>query len=191
LWGIFKLEERQLIRLPAYSKTDVQPCTSLYFGFASGGRRPSEIAVAALRAIGPGQYVCRLEYSKTQQTGSSATSTPGKPILSVAGAALAAWLEASQLSECPLFRRLWKTTLGPGPNGEVVAGIVQRRARLAGLRGDFGGHNSLGSDFLTEGGRQGIALHVLMAMTKHRLMASVNGHIPAGGATDISARPPA
>ena len=154
-WGIFKLEERQLIRLPAYSKTDVQPCALLYFGFASGGRRRSELAVADLRdlrAIGPGQYVYRLEYSKTQQTVPSATSTPDKPILSVAGAARAAWLVASQLSEGPLFRRLWKTTRGPGLSGEAVAEIVQRRARQAGLRGDFGGH-SLRSGFVTEGGR--------------------------------------
>ena len=90
LWGIFKLEERQLIRLPAYSKTDVQPSALAYYGFASGGRRRSEIAVTDLRAIGPGQYVYWLEYSETQQTGPSATSTPDKPILSVAGAALAA-----------------------------------------------------------------------------------------------------
>lgn len=125
----------------------------------------------------------RLEYNKTQQTGPSATSTPDKPILSVAGAALAAWLEASQLSEGPLFRRLWKTTLGPGLSGEAVAEIVQRRARQAGLRGDFGG-NSLRSGFVTEGGRQRIALHALMAITEHRSVASVNGYFPAGGATD-------
>jgi len=47
-----------------------------------------------------------------------------------------------------------------------VAEIAQRRARQAGVRGDFGGH-SLRSGFVTEGGRQGIALHALMAMTEH------------------------
>lgn len=193
LWGIFKLEERQLIRLPAYSKTDVQPCTLLYLGFASGGRRRSEIAVADLRdlrAIGPGQYVYRLSTARRSRPGRARRPPPDKPILSVAGAALVAWLEASQLREGPLFRRLWKTTLGPGLSGEAVAEIVQRRARQASQRGDFGGH-SLHSGFVTEGGRQGIALHALMAMTEHRSVASVNDYFPAGRGQGQSGRPPA
>jgi integrase len=44
----------------------------LCFGFASGGRRRSEIAAADmrdLRKVGEDGYICRLEYSKTQQAG--------------------------------------------------------------------------------------------------------------------------
>ncbi len=56
---------------------------------------------------------------------------------------------------------------------------MQRRAALAGLEGDFGGH-SLRSGFVTEGGRQGVALPALMAMTEHRSVASVMGYFQAG-----------
>jgi hypothetical protein len=63
-----------------------------------------------------------------------------------------------------------------------VGAIVQRRAALAGLEGDFGGH-SLRSGFVTEGGRQGIALPALMAMTEHRSVASVVGYFQAGSAS--------
>jgi len=56
---------------------------------------------------------------------------PDKPILGVADAALAAWLEMSQLSEGPLFRRLRKTTHGPGLSRETVIEIVRRCARQA------------------------------------------------------------
>jgi len=158
----------------------------LYFGFASGGRRRSEIAAADLADLRPlpdGGYVYRLEHSKTQQAGPSATSTPDKPILGVAAAALTAWLQASALSEGPIFRRLWQNTrIGPGLAPKSVAAIVQRRAKLAGVAGDFGGH-SLRSGFVTEGGRQGIALPALMAMTEHRSVASVVGYFQAGGAT--------
>ncbi len=156
----------------------------LYFGFASGGRRRSEIAaadLADLRSLPEGGYVYRLEHSKTQQAGPSATSTPDKPILGVAATALSAWLSASGLTEGPIFRRLWQNArIGPGLAPKSVAAIVQRRAQLAGLAGDFAGH-SLRSGFVTEGGRLGVALPALMAMTEHRSVASVVGYFQAGG----------
>jgi len=155
----------------------------LYFGFASGGRRRSEIAAADLADLRPlpeGGYVYRLEHSKTQQSGPSATSTPDKPILGVAAAALAAWLTSSGLTEGPIFRRLWQNTrIGPGLAPKSVAAIVQRRAKLAGMSGDFGGH-SLRSGFITEGARQGVALPALMALTEHRSVAQAIGYFQAG-----------
>lgn len=158
----------------------------LYFGFASGGRRRSEIAAADLADLRPlpeGGFIYRLEHSKTQQDGPSATATPDKPILGCAAEALAAWLSASTITEGPIFRRLWQNArIGPGLSPAAVAAIIQRRAALAGLEGDFGGH-SLRSGFITEGGRQGIALPALMAMTEHRSVASVVGYFQAGGVT--------
>lgn len=157
----------------------------LYFGFASGGRRRSEIAaadLADLRRIEPHGFVYRLEHSKTQQAGPGAHSTPDKPILGIAALALDGWLAASGLTEGPIFRRLWNTRIGPGLSPKAVADIVQRRARKAGLAGDFAGH-SLRSGFVTEGGRQGVALPALMAMTEHRSVASVIGYFQAGTVT--------
>ena len=51
--------------------------------------------------------------------------------------------------------------LCPGLSSKAVAAIVQRRAALAGLTGDFGAH-SLRSGFVTEGERRGIALPAIM-----------------------------
>jgi integrase len=156
----------------------------LYFGFASGGRRRSEIAVADwqdLRRVGEAAFVYRLEHSKSQQAGTTATSTPDKPVLGRAGAALAAWLTAANITEGPLFRRLWGDRVGPALSAQAVATIVQRRAALAGLTGDFGGH-SLRSGFITEGGRQGVALPALMALTEHRSVAQAIGYFQAGDA---------
>lgn len=166
-------------------------CALLYFGFASGGRRRSEIAAADfqdLRRLSDTEFVYRLEHSKTQQAGPSATATPDKPILGVAGAALATWITASGIADGPIFRRLWGDRLGPGLSPKSVGSIVQQRAALAGLVGNFGGH-SLRSGFVTEGGRQGIALPALMAMTEHRSVAAVIGYFQAGGvATNPAAR---
>lgn len=158
----------------------------LYFAFASGGRRRSEVAAAdfaQLTRLGARSYVYRLEYSKTQQTGPSAASSPDKPILGAAADALTAWIEASGLTEGRIFRRFNKSQLGKSLSDKSVADIVQRRARMAGLDGDFAGH-SLRSGFVTEGGRQGVALPAIMAMTEHRSVASVIGYFQTGSATE-------
>lgn len=113
----------------------------LCFGFASGGRRRSEIAAADLRdlrRIGPQAYIYRLEHSKTQQGGVTASSTPDKPVLDRAAEALAAWLSAAGITEGAIFRRLWKDRVGPALSPAAVGELVQRRARLARLEGDFG-----------------------------------------------------
>jgi integrase len=156
----------------------------LYFGFASGGRRRSEIALADrqdLRRVGPTDFVYRLEHSKSQQAGVTASSTPDKPVLGRAGIALDAWLQAAKITEGPLFRVVWGSRVGEALSDRTVARIVQRRARQAGLRGDFGGH-SLRSGFLTEGGRQGVALPALMALSEHRSVAQAIGYFQAGSA---------
>lgn len=158
----------------------------LCFGFASGGRRRSEIAAADirdLRKIGEDGYIYRLEYSKTQQAGVKADSTPDKPVLGRSAEALAAWLEAAQIREGAIFRRIWKDRVGPALLPGSVATIVKRRARLAGLEGDFGAH-SLRSGFVTEAGKQGVPLPAVMAMTEHRSVASVVGYFQAGAAED-------
>lgn len=159
----------------------------LTFGFASGGRRRSEIAgadLADLHRLPDGGFVYRLTHSKTQQEGPAIGSTPDKPILGAAAHALDAWLQAAGHASGPIFRRVWGTSrLGDGLSPAAVAAIVQRRARQAGLEGDFGGH-SLRSGFVTEGARQGIALPALMAMTEHRSVAGVVGYFQAGAAPD-------
>jgi len=158
----------------------------LCFGFASGGRRRSEIAAADmrdLRKVGEDGYIYRLEYSKTQQARVTADSTPDKPILGRSAEALAAWLHAAGISEGAIFRRIWKHRVGPALLPGSVATIVKRRAVLAGLEGDFGAH-SLRSGFVTEAGRQGVPLPAVMAMTEHRSVASVIGYFQAGAAED-------
>ena len=184
--AIAKRELEALIATCDDSLEGIRDRALLYFAFASGGRRRSEVAAADLgdlRRVDERAYIYRLEHSKSQQAGPTATSTPDKPILGAAADALAAWLAASGLTEGPIFRRLWKTRIGPALSPKAVAEVVQRRAAKAGLEGDFGGH-SLRSGFVTEGGRQGIALPAIMAMTEHRTAASVIGYFQAGGVTD-------
>lgn len=157
----------------------------LCFGFASGGRRRSEIAAADLRdlrRIGVNGYIYRLEHSKTQQAGVTATSTPDKPVLDRAALALEEWLDAAGITEGAIFRRLWKLRVGPALSPAAVGEIVQRRVRQAGLEGDFGGH-SLRSGFVTEASRQGVSLPAIMQLTEHRAVSSVIGYFQTGSAS--------
>lgn len=158
----------------------------LCFGFASGGRRRSEIAAADWRDLcrtSDEVYIYRLEHSKTQQAGVTASSTPDKPVIGRSARALTAWLDAAKIVEGPIFRRIWKNRLGPALSPASVGAIVQRRARLAELKGNFGGH-SLRSGFVTEAGKQGVPLPAVMAMTEHRSVASVVGYFQAGSAAE-------
>lgn len=158
----------------------------LCFGFASGGRRRSEIAAADmrdLRKVGDDGYIYRLEFSKTQQAGAKVDSTPDKPILGRSAEALSAWLDAAGIREGAIFRRIWKDRVGPALLPGSVATIVKRRAQLAALEGDFGAH-SLRSGFVTEAGKQGVPLPAVMAMTEHRSVGSVIGYFQAGAAED-------
>jgi len=156
----------------------------LYFGFATGGRRRSEVAAATLahlRALPEGGFVYHLDQGKTLQDGPKSSGSPDKPLLGAAAAALQAWLDVAKLTEGALFRRVWSNRVGPALSDRAVALVIQRRAALAGLDGDFGGH-SLRSGFITEGARQGVALPALMAMTDHRSVASVIGYFQQGAA---------
>ncbi len=155
----------------------------LLFAWASGGRRRSEVAAATieqLTKVDDRGYLFRLTRSKTDQDGSRQKNGPvEKPVRGIAGEALRVWLEASGLSHGPIFRRLWKSTVGPPLSPAAVAEIVRKRARMAGLEGDWAGH-SLRSGFVTEAGKRNIPLGDVMAMTDHRKVDTVLGYYRTG-----------
>lgn len=154
----------------------------LLFAWASGGRRRSEVAEARmewLQQMGPGQYLYDLRLSKTNQSG-AARPENFKPVVGVAGAALALWLEAANITEGAIFRRIFKNgKVGDtGLSALSVNNIVKERCALAGIAGDFSAH-SLRSGFVTEAGRQNMALADTMAMTGHQSAATVLGYFRA------------
>jgi integrase len=158
----------------------------LLFGFARGGRRRSEIAAADMSSLsrtGPWSYIDRLMHSEPKQAGPSSDSVPEKPIVDIAADALQAWLTASAIKKGRLFRTICGQRVGGPQSLAAIGAIVQRRAHQAGLAGDFGGH-SLRSGFVTEVGRQGIALPAVMAMTDHRSISTAAQYYQAGAATE-------
>jgi integrase len=155
----------------------------LLFGWASGGRRRSEVAAATveqLTKVDDRGYLFRLTRSKTDQDGKRQKGGPiEKPVRGIAAEALKAWLDASAVTKGPIFRRLWKSTVGPPLSPAAVAEVVRKRARLAALDGDWAGH-SLRSGFVTEAGKRNIPLGDVMAMTDHRKVDTVLGYYRTG-----------
>lgn len=166
----------------------------LLLAWSGGGRRRSEVVglqVADVRRLDADTWLYTLGATKTDTGGIRRE----KPLRGPAAQALSAWLNAAPATAGPLFRRLYRggkvgTT---GLSGDQVARIVQRRAKLAGLEGDWAAH-SLRSGFVTEAGRQGVPLGEVMAMTEHRSVATVMGYFQAGSllnskATELLSEP--
>lgn len=155
----------------------------LLFGWSSGGRRRSEVAgarVEDLVRLRADFYAFRLGHSKTDQSGEYAGKAGGeKPIRGPAAVALKAWLDLSGVKSGPLFRRLWGERVGDGLSGKSIAEVIKRRARMAGLAGDWSGH-SLRSGYVTEAGRRGLPLGDVMALTGHRKIDTVMGYYRGG-----------
>lgn len=152
----------------------------LLLAWSGGGRRRSEVValkVADVRRLDADTWLYALGTTKTDTGGTRRE----KPLRGAAAQALAAWLAAAPAGDGPLFRRLYKggKVSTAGLSADQVARIVQRRAKLAGLDGDWAAH-SLRSGFVTEAGRQGVPLGEVMAMTEHRSVGTVMGYFQAG-----------
>lgn len=66
-------------------------------------------------------------------------------------------IRTSSVEQPLLFRRLWGTRVGPALSDRAIALVIQRRAALAGLEGDFGGHSLRSGLLPSVPGRRGTA----------------------------------
>lgn len=151
----------------------------LLFGFASGGRRRSEIARACVEELEeiPEGYLFWMPTSKTEPEGAQGAL----PVLDRAGRALTLWLERSGVTEGEIFRAVdrWGHLGGP-LSPRAVAEIVRRRAAAAGYPPErFAGH-SLRSGFLTAAGRAGHPLQEAMVFSRHRSIRIAAGYHQTG-----------
>jgi len=156
----------------------------LLFGWASGGRRRSEIIAATfenVRRDGNG-FIYDLRHSKTNQSGRKDPKNL-KPIQGAAAEALVVWMKALlefRITHGPIFRRILNDRIVEPLKDAAVREIVRRRAKMAHEPlGKLSAH-SLRSGFVTEAGKQGISLGETMAMTGHRSIQTVMGYYQSG-----------
>lgn len=138
----------------------------LCVGFASGGRRRSEIANIQIKDLQKtdGGYLIHLRQTKTDQLGK------GKkvPVQGLAAQALTEWLVKSGLREGNLFRGIFPDGSFTKSIGHcTINRIVKRRAKQAGLNPELFGAHSLRSGFMTEAARNGAPLGDAMSLSGH------------------------
>jgi integrase len=156
----------------------------LLFGWASGGRRRSEITAATFENVRRYEegYVYELQMSKTNQSGRHDPKR-FKPIQGAAARALRAWykaLLAQGVTSGKIFRGIRHGRIIEGLRPDAVRDIVRRRAKLADQPlGRLSAH-SLRSGFVTEAGKQGIGLGDTMALTGHRSVQTVMDYYQSG-----------
>jgi integrase len=161
----------------------------LLFAWASGGRRRSEVTQATCEntvPLEPGVWTYHLARSKANQAGTERPDD-AKPIVGAAASALEAWLAASGIRSGAIFRRIRRGDhIGEPLSPAAVRNIVKTHCGMAGLSSGYSAH-SLRSGFVTEAGRQGIALGETMAMTGHASVATVMRYFRTGAATTTRA----
>lgn len=153
----------------------------LLVGFASGGRRRSELVslqVEDLQRVSGG-FMFTLGQSKTNQSG-AARPEDAKPVMGQAAQALESWLSAAQIQSGAVFRRVRKGGLvGEALSDAAVNAMIKDRAQLAGLEGRFTAH-SLRSGFVTEAGLQNVPPQEGMALTGHHSLSTYMAYYRAG-----------
>jgi len=143
----------------------------LMFGWASGGRRRSEITGLHIEDITVEDDLIHIRLLETKIT--SKSQTPKLLLKGRAATALKNWLHASQLSTGPLFRPISKsnTILNRPLHPDAIRQILKRLLVKAGYDETFAAPHGLRSGFLTEAALQGTPIQAAMRLSLHKPVA--------------------
>ena len=147
----------------------------LMLGWASGGRRRSEIAALMRADVSLKDYandgLVWLSMVETKTTGKGAT--PRLVLKGRAAQALAFWIETALIEDGPLFRPV---TVNDDPleralSPDGIYQIVQKRLEAAGYPAGFATPHGLRSGFLTQAALDGAPIQAAMRLSLHRSLA--------------------
>lgn len=148
---------------------------ALMLGWASGGRRRSEIVGLNhddldLREM-PDKGLIRIRLLTTKTTGPDAA--PRLPLKGRAAIAVTQWLAASGIDSGALFRPISQSDriLPRRLTAEGFAGIIRHRLDLAGYPPGFATAHGLRAGFLTQAALDGAPLQAAMRLSLHRSAA--------------------
>lgn len=147
----------------------------LMLGFASGGRRRSEITALNREDIGLEDFAAkgilwlRLIETKTTAKGSA----PRLVLKGRAARAVVNWIEAAEIEAGPLFRPISKSgralprRLAP----DAIRHLLRYRLEQAGLPPDHASPHGLRAGFLTQAALDGAPIQAAMRLSLHRSVA--------------------
>ncbi|SDX92756.1 Site-specific recombinase XerD [Ruegeria halocynthiae] len=184
----------QLLATCRGSRRDCRDRAILMLGWASGGRRRSEIIglmredVALKEFDAKGVVWISMLETKTTAKG----ETPRLVLKGRAAEALIHWIDVGGIEDGALFRpvskadRVLKRRLSP----DAIYQIVRHRLTLAGLPDGFASPHGLRSGFLTQAALDGAPIQAAMRLSLHRSMAQAQKYyddvdIAENPATDL------
>lgn len=144
----------------------------LMLGFASGGRRRSEITGLRREDVDLSEFSARgliwLRLITTKTTGQD--KAPRLPLKGRAARALMRWIEVARIEDGPLFRPISRAGRPlPRPlNPTAIRDILRHRLRCAGLPPDYASPHGLRAGFLTQAALDGAPLAAAMKLSLHR-----------------------
>lgn len=158
-----------------HSLRDIRDSALLMLGWASGGRRRSEIAGLKFSDVSLKEYdTKRLIWLRLLET--KATEVGAAPRLVLKGRAadsLVHWINVAPITDGFLFRPVSKSDdpLERRLSPDAVRQIIKRRLRLAGFDESFASPHGLRSGFLTQAALDGAPIQAAMRLSLHRSMA--------------------
>ncbi|WP_298854955.1 tyrosine-type recombinase/integrase [uncultured Ruegeria sp.] len=176
------------------SRRDCRDRAILMLGWASGGRRRSEITGLMREDVSLNEFdakgVVWISLLETKTTAKG--ETPRLVLKGRAAQAMIHWIEVGQITDGALFRpvskadRVLKRRLSP----DAIYQIVRHRLKLAGLPEGFASPHGLRSGFLTQAALDGAPIQAAMRLSLHRSMAQAQKYyddvdIAENPATDL------
>jgi len=168
------------------SLKDIRDRAILMVGFASGGRRRSEIAglrrdqltIEAPITVegGPPLPSLSIHLGRTKTSGMEdyeVVYLTGRPV-----DALNAWLVAARIESGTVFRAIdrWGNVSRRAIDPKAINDIVKQRAVLAGLKASEFSAHGLRSGYLTEAANRGIPLPEAMEQSRHRSVQQASSY---------------
>ena len=172
---------RQMVDLCADTRGGKRDRAILTLGFALASRRSELVAlrVEDLEEVPDGLRVT-IRKSKTDQEGAGMVKFVPRGSNLRPVEALQMWLEASGITEGPIFRRVRSNgDVGPAlsADGEQVAVIVKNYAKKVGADPKkFAGH-SLRAGFITSAADHGANIFKMMDVTGHKSVETLRGYV--------------
>lgn len=158
-----------------HSVRDVRDRALLMLGWASGGRRRSEITSIRYEDISLKDFCAKgliwLQLIETKTTAKG--EAPRLVLKGRASEALVNWIDIATIDEGFLFRAVSKADnpLRRGLSPDAVRQIVKRRLQLAGYDEGFASPHGLRSGFLTQAALDGAPIQAAMRLSLHRSMS--------------------
>lgn len=155
-----------------HSHRGMRDRAALMLGWASGGRRRSEIVGLNRDDIDDSQFqdkgLLRIRLLVTKTTGMD--QAPRLPLKGRAARAVMNWIALARITDGPLFRpiSLADRPLARRLSGDGFRNILRHRLELAGFSPDFASPHGIRSGFLTQAALDGAPLPAAMQLSLHR-----------------------